>query len=168
MSVRDGFEPTPALDYGRVTRDVIAQKIATALGARRHAWERSFFFFFLKISYVYFLFGGSALTAEIAVQKGRSGEEGDFPSLRSPRNTIFPVTPGLGGGVDMRDISSGECIDYRAITMAPEVITAFENGRTRTKSGNEGANCTFTRHSLYVEGGNFVKQTNSASILGHA
>jgi 7-cyano-7-deazaguanine synthase len=137
MAVKDGFE-TYALsfDYGqRHRREVVAaEKIAAAFGARRHRIAK----IDLRV------FGGSALTDEIAVPKGRSGEEGDIPLTYVPaRNTIF-LSYALAWAevLDMRDIFIGvNAVDYSGYPdCRPEFITAFEKlASLATKAGTEGA-----------------------------
>lgn len=137
MAVRDGFE-TYALsfDYGqRHRREVLAaEKIAAAFGARRHRVAK----IDLRV------FGGSALTDEISVPKGRSGEEHDIPITYVPaRNTIF-LSYALAWAevLDMRDIFIGvNAVDYSGYPdCRPEFITAFEKlAGLATKAGIEGA-----------------------------
>ncbi len=139
MAAGDGFE-TYALsfDYGqRHRREVVAaEKIAAAFGARRHRVAR----IDLRV------FGGSALTDEIAVPKSRSEEElsSGIPLTYVPaRNTIF-LSYALAWAevLDMRDIFIGvNAVDYSGYPdCRPEFIAAFEKlAELATKAGIEGA-----------------------------
>jgi 7-cyano-7-deazaguanine synthase len=139
MAGKNGFE-TYALsfDYGqRHRREVVAaEKIAAAFGARRHRVAK----IDLRV------FGGSALTDEIAVPKARTEEElaRGIPLTYVPaRNTIF-LSYALAWAevLDMRDIFIGvNAIDYSGYPdCRPEFIAAFENLATlATKAGTEGA-----------------------------
>lgn len=84
------------------------------------------------------------MTDEIAVPKGRSGEEGDIPLTYVPaRNTIFlSYALAWAEGPDMRDIFIGvNAVDYSGYPdCRPEFIAAFEKLATlATKAGTEGA-----------------------------
>jgi 7-cyano-7-deazaguanine synthase len=137
LAVGDGFEAYAlSFDYGqRHRREIIAaEKIATAFGARRHRIAK----IDLRV------FGGSALTDEIAVPKGRTGEERDIPLTYVPaRNTIF-LSYALAWAevLDMRDIFIGvNAVDYSGYPdCRPEFISAFEKlAELATKAGVEGA-----------------------------
>jgi 7-cyano-7-deazaguanine synthase len=139
MSMREGFEAYAlSFDYGqRHRREVVAaEKIAAAFGARRHRVAK----IDLRV------FGGSALTDEIAVPKGRSDDDlsRGIPLTYVPaRNTIF-LSYALAWAevLDMRDIFIGvNAIDYSGYPdCRPEFIAAFEQLATlATKAGTEGA-----------------------------
>ena len=137
LCVREGFEAYAlSFDYGqRHRREVAAaEKIAAAFHARRHRIAK----IDLRV------FGGSALTDEIAVPKGRSGEEHEIPLTYVPaRNTIF-LSYALAWAevLDMRDIFIGvNAVDYSGYPdCRPEFIAAFEKLATlATKAGIEGA-----------------------------
>ena len=139
MAVRDGFEAYAlSFDYGqRHRREVVAaEKIAAAFRARRHRVAK----IDLRV------FGGSALTDEIAVPKLRSAEELErgIPLTYVPaRNTIF-LSYALAWAevLDMRDIFIGvNAVDYSGYPdCRPEFIAAFEKLATlATKAGSEGA-----------------------------
>jgi 7-cyano-7-deazaguanine synthase len=134
---RDGFE-TYALsfDYGQRHKVELeaARRVAEALGAAAHRIVK----FDLR------LFGGSALTADIDVPKGRSAEEigAGIPVTYVPaRNTIFlsfalAWAEVLGAG----DIYLGvNAIDYSGYPdCRPEFIQAFERmANLATKAGVE-------------------------------
>jgi 7-cyano-7-deazaguanine synthase len=92
-------------------------------------------------------FGGSALTADIAVPKGRSGEElshGGIPVTYVPaRNTVFlSFALAWAETLGASDIFIGvNALDYSGYPdCRPEYIAAFETlARLATKAGVEGA-----------------------------
>ena len=148
LCVRDGFEAYAlSFDYGqRHRREIVAaEKIAAALGARRHRVAK----IDLRV------FGGSALTDEIAVPKARSGEElsHGIPVTYVPaRNTIF-LSYALAWAevLDMRDIFIGvNAVDYSGYPdCRPEFIAAFEKlAGLATKAGIEGAQ--FHIHAPFI------------------
>ena len=139
MAVRDGFEAYAlSFDYGqRHRREITAsEKIAAAFGARRYRVAK----IDLRV------FGGSALTDQIAVPKARTEEElsQGIPLTYVPaRNTIF-LSYALAWAevLDMRDIFIGvNAVDYSGYPdCRPEFIAAFEKLATlATKAGIEGA-----------------------------
>jgi 7-cyano-7-deazaguanine synthase len=92
-------------------------------------------------------FGGSALTADIAVPKGRSGEElshGGIPVTYVPaRNTVFlSFALAWAETLGASDIFIGvNALDYSGYPdCRPEYIAAFETlARLATKAGVEGS-----------------------------
>ena len=139
MAVRDGFEAYAlSFDYGqRHRREITAsEKIAAAFGARRYRVAK----IDLRV------FGGSALTDQIAVPKARTEEElsQGIPLTYVPaRNTIF-LSYALAWAevLDMRDIFIGvNAVDYSGYPdCRPEFSAAFEKLATlATKAGIEGA-----------------------------
>lgn len=113
-----------------------ARRIAAVLGAVRHV--------VLPIDLT--LFGGSALTDDIAVPK--SGVSTDIPSTYVPaRNTIFlSLALGWAEACGARDIFIGvNALDYSGYPdCRPEFIDAFQNlARLATKAGVEGGDFTF-------------------------
>jgi 7-cyano-7-deazaguanine synthase len=162
IAVRDGFE-TYALsfDYGqRHRREVVAaEKIAAAFHARRHRIAR----IDLRV------FGGSALTDEIAVPKGRSGEEGDIPLTYVPaRNTIF-LSYALAWAevLDMRDIFIGvNAVDYSGYPdCRPEFIAAFEKLATlATKAGTEGAQFHIHAPLILMSKADIIRQAQKLGV----
>ncbi|MFL9840966.1 7-cyano-7-deazaguanine synthase QueC [Sphingomonas sp. ST-64] len=109
-----------------------ARRIATLLGAERHVVLP------LDLS----LFGGSALTADIAVPKEGVGE--DIPVTYVPaRNTIFlSLALGWAEAMSARDIYIGvNALDYSGYPdCRPEFIEGFEKlAELATKAGVEGA-----------------------------
>jgi 7-cyano-7-deazaguanine synthase len=108
-----------------------ARRIASALGAERHV--------VLPIDLR--AFGGSALTADIAVPKGGVGE--DIPVTYVPaRNTIFlSLALGWAEAAGARDLYIGvNALDYSGYPdCRPEFIAAFEKlAEVATKAGVEG------------------------------
>ena len=108
-----------------------ARRIASALGAERHV--------VLPIDLR--AFGGSALTADIAVPKGGVGE--DIPVTYVPaRNTIFlSLALGWAEAAGARDLFIGvNALDYSGYPdCRPEFIAEFEKlAELATKAGVEG------------------------------
>lgn len=108
-----------------------ARRIARALGAERHVVLP------LDLS----AFGGSALTADIAVPKGGVGA--DIPVTYVPaRNTIFlSLALGWAEAAGARDLFIGvNALDYSGYPdCRPEFIAAFEGlAELATKAGVEG------------------------------
>ncbi len=123
-----------SVDYNQRHRVELAaaRRIAHALGAERHVTLP------LDLSE----FGGSALTADIAVPKG--GVEPGIPVTYVPaRNTIFlSLALGWAEAAGARDLYIGvNALDYSGYPdCRPEFVTAFENMATlATKAGVEGA-----------------------------
>ncbi len=164
MAARDGFE-TYALsfDYGqRHRREVIAaEKIAAAFGARRHRVAR----IDLRV------FGGSALTDEIAVPKSRSEEEllSGIPLTYVPaRNTIF-LSYALAWAevLDMRDIFIGvNAVDYSGYPdCRPEFIAAFEKlAELATKAGIEGARFHIHAPLISMSKADIIRKANELGV----
>jgi 7-cyano-7-deazaguanine synthase len=133
---RDGFE-TYALsfDYGQRHRQELnaARRVAEFLGAHEH-----------RIATIDpRIFGGSALTDQIAVPKNRSTNGGDIPVTYVPaRNTIF-LSYALAwcevlGAADI--FIGANAVDYNGYPdCRPEFISAFEQlANLATKAGVEG------------------------------
>ena len=109
-----------------------ARRIAAALGAERHVVLP------LDLS----AFGGSALTADIAVPKDGVGD--DIPVTYVPaRNTIFlSLALGWAEAAGARDLYIGvNALDYSGYPdCRPEFVAAFEGlAELATKAGVEGA-----------------------------
>jgi 7-cyano-7-deazaguanine synthase len=133
----DGFEPCAlSFDYGQRHQLELnaAQRVAAALGAREHR--------IAKIDRC--IFGGSALTDDIAVPKNREPDsEKEIPVTYVPaRNTIF-LSYALAwcevlGGADI--FIGANAIDYSGYPdCRPEFISAFEQlANVATKAGVEG------------------------------
>ncbi len=112
-----------------------ARNVATALGAERH----------IVLPMDLSAFGGSALTADIAVPKDGLGTEdgGGIPVTYVPaRNTIFlSLALGWAEAAGARDIYIGvNALDYSGYPdCRPEFIAAFESlAELATKAGVEG------------------------------
>jgi 7-cyano-7-deazaguanine synthase len=134
---RDGFEPYAlSFDYGQRHKLELnaAKRVAASLGAHDHRVAR----IDLRV------FGGSALTDEIAVPKNRQAKsDRDIPVTYVPaRNTIF-LSYALAwcevlGGADI--FIGANAIDYSGYPdCRPEFISAFEQlAGVGTKAGVEG------------------------------
>ena len=129
MSFRYGQRHGPEIDAAR--------KAASRFGVERH----------VIVDIDLRVFGGSALTADIAVPKDRSATEmaGDIPVTYVPaRNTIFlSYALALAESVSARDIFIGvNAIDYSGYPdCRPEYIAAFERmANLGTRGGVEGTN----------------------------
>jgi 7-cyano-7-deazaguanine synthase len=121
------------IDYGQRHRIELqaAARVAESLGAERH----------LVLPLDLRAFGGSALTADIAVPKGGVGE--DVPVTYVPaRNTIFlSLALGWAEAADARDLFIGvNALDYSGYPdCRPDFIAAFEHLATlATKAGAGG------------------------------
>ena len=128
-----------SIDYHqrhRVELDA-ARRVAAALGAERHVVLQ------LDLS----AFGGSALTADIAVPKegvGLDGDAGGIPVTYVPaRNTIFlSLALGWAEAAGARDLFIGvNALDYSGYPdCRPEFIAGFERlAELATKAGVEGS-----------------------------
>lgn len=123
-----------SVDYNQRHRVELAAagRIAAALGAERH----------VVLSLDLSAFGGSALTADIAVPKG--GVEPGIPVTYVPaRNTIFlSLALGWAEAAGARDLYIGvNALDYSGYPdCRPEFIAGFEGlAELATKAGAEGA-----------------------------
>lgn len=136
---RDGFELYAlTINYNQRHRVELAcaKALATAFGAVRH----------IELNVDLTAFGGSALTANIAVPKGRDAEAmtADIPITYVPaRNTIFlSLALAWGEVVHAEAIYIGvNALDYSGYPdCRPEFIAAFEAmARQATRVGVEGA-----------------------------
>ena len=126
-----------SFDYNQRHRVELAaaRRIADALGAERH----------IVLPMDLSAFGGSALTADIAVPKDGAGTEdsGGIPVTYVPaRNTIFlSLALGWAEAAGARDIYIGvNALDYSGYPdCRPEFIAAFESlAELATKAGVEG------------------------------
>jgi len=133
----EGFEcHALTVDYGQrhaVEREAAA-RVAKALGAREH----------VVIQVDLRRFGGSALTADIPVPKGRAPEAmADIPVTYVPaRNTVFlALALGWAEVLGAEDLFIGvNALDYSGYPdCRPEYIEAFERmANLATKAGVEG------------------------------
>jgi 7-cyano-7-deazaguanine synthase len=137
LCIREGFEPYAlSFDYGqRHNIEMLAAKrVAASLGVREH-----------RIADIDLrVFGGSALTDEIAVPKGREGKnQSGIPITYVPaRNTVF-LSYALGWCevLGSADIFIGvNAVDYSGYPdCRPAFIAAFQDlASVATKSGVEG------------------------------
>ena len=122
------------VDYGQRHRIELeaAARIAARLGAERH----------IVLPLDLTAFGGSALTADIAVPKEGVGD--DIPVTYVPaRNTIFlSLALGWAEAAGARDLFIGvNALDYSGYPdCRPEFIAGFEHlAALATKAGTEGA-----------------------------
>jgi 7-cyano-7-deazaguanine synthase len=130
----DGFELLAlTVDYGQRHRIELeaAARVAAALGADRH----------ILLPLDLTAFGGSALTADIAVPKDGVGD--DVPVTYVPaRNTIFlSLALGWAEAAGARDLFIGvNALDYSGYPdCRPDFIAAFERvAALGTKAGAEG------------------------------
>jgi 7-cyano-7-deazaguanine synthase len=137
IAKRDGFTPhAMTFRYGqRHEREVdAARRIAGAAGVARH----------VVVDIDLRVFGGSALTSEIAVPKDRASmDDAGVPITYVPaRNTIF-LSYALAWAevLDARDIFVGvNAVDYSGYPdCRPEYIAAFERmANLATRAGIEG------------------------------
>ena len=135
---------TLAVDYGQRHRVELAaaERVARALGSADHRTVR------IDLSAI----GGSALTADIAVPKGRdeAGMAAAIPVTYVPaRNAVFLATAlGFAETLGATDLVAGmNAIDYSGYPdCRPEFVRAFEAlAKLATKAGVEGAD--FTVHT---------------------
>src|SRR3954467_444770 len=147
LALRDGFDAHGlSFDYGQRHKLELAaaKRIAAALGAHEH-----------RIAIIDLrVFGGSALTADLAVPKNRDAKENDeIPITYVPaRNTIF-LSYALAwcevlGAADI--FIGANAIDYSGYPdCRPEFISAFEKlAGLATKAGVEGT--TFRIHAPLI------------------
>jgi 7-cyano-7-deazaguanine synthase len=138
-AIRGGFEcHALSFDYGQRHRTELesAARVAASLGAKEHA----------VVAIDLRKFGGSALTADIAVPKGRAPEEmgKGIPVTYVPaRNTIFlSFALAWAEVLGASDVFLGvNAIDYSGYPdCRPEYIEAFERmANLATRAGVEGA-----------------------------
>ena len=138
MARAEGFEPYAlSFDYGQRHRFELeaAARVCAAAGVKRH----------IVVPLDLRAFGGSALTADIAVPKDRTDDEmsGGIPITYVPaRNTIFlSVALGWAEVLGASDLFIGvNAVDYSGYPdCRPEFIAAFRQlANLATKSGVEG------------------------------
>jgi 7-cyano-7-deazaguanine synthase len=136
VAQRDGFELFAlSIDYGqRHARELdAAGAVAAALGVSRH----------VVIALDLRRFGGSALTADIAVPRDRGLDPGEIPITYVPaRNTIFlSLALAWAEVLDAHAIVIGvNALDYSGYPdCRPEFVAAFERlAALATRAGVEG------------------------------
>ena len=144
-AVAEGFEcATLAFDYGQrhSVELVAAERVAETLGSIDHRVVR------VDLRVI----GGSALTADLAVPKGRdeAAMGASIPVTYVPaRNTVFlAIALGLAETLGAHDLVAGmNAIDYSGYPdCRPEFVRAFESlADLATKAGVEGA-----RHHVHT------------------
>jgi 7-cyano-7-deazaguanine synthase len=161
LARRQGFECYAlSFDYGQRHHLELeaAARVATALGAARHLVQR------IDLR----AFGGSALTADLPVPKGRSGAEmgQGIPVTYVPaRNTVFlSFALAWAETLESSDIFLGvNAIDYSGYPdCRPEYIEAFERmANLATRAGVEGR----TRVKIHTP---LIRLTKAGIVkLGH-
>ena len=149
MAQRQGFE-VHALSFRYGQRHVVelqaAQAVAKRMGLRHH----------ITVDVDLRAFGGSALTADVAVPKGAQAhpDQSGIPITYVPaRNTIFlSLCLGLAEARDARDLWIGvNALDYSGYPdCRPAFIKAFEaTANLATKAGVEGDH--FTVHTPLLD-----------------
>jgi len=141
IAIGEGYEPYAlSFDYGQrhQIETEAARRVAKSLGAKEHRIAK----IDLRV------FGGSALTDDVAVPKQRSEKEiaSGIPVTYVPaRNTIFlAYALAWAEVIPANDIFIGvNAIDYSGYPdCRPEFIEAFENlANVGTKAGVEGRRC---------------------------
>lgn len=148
LAIHDGFSPTAlSFDYGQRHRvELEAAKRIAAEAAVPHS----------MIAFDLRQFGGSALTGDIAVPKGRAEDEmsSSIPVTYVPaRNTIFlSMALGVAETIGAWDIFAGmNALDYSGYPdCRPEFVAAFQNlANIATKAGVEGQK--FTVHAPLIQ-----------------
>ena len=146
-----GFEPCAlSIDYGQRHRFELeaARRVCSALGVQRQ----------VTLQLDLRAFGGSALTADIAVPKDRSTNEMEsgIPVTYVPaRNTIFlSLALGWAESLGARDIFAGmNAVDYSGYPdCRPDFVNAFEKlAQLGTKAGVEEGERTWKIHTPLIE-----------------
>jgi 7-cyano-7-deazaguanine synthase len=140
---KQGFDCTTlAVDYGQRHRIELAaaRRVAAALGVRDHR----------EVSVDLRAIGGSALTDDIPVPKGRDVVATSIPVTYVPaRNSVFlSLALGLAETLGATDMVAGmNVLDYSGYPdCRPEFVRAFESlANLATRAGVEGAR--FTVHT---------------------
>ncbi len=147
------------VDYGQRHRVELeaAARIAVALGAERH----------IVLPLDLRAFGGSALTADIAVPKGGVGSE--IPVTYVPaRNTIFlSLALGWAEAAGAADIYIGvNALDYSGYPdCRPDFVAAFERlAALATKAGDEGGRFRIATPLLYMTKADIVRESERLGL----
>ncbi|HEX8448849.1 MAG TPA: 7-cyano-7-deazaguanine synthase QueC [Allosphingosinicella sp.] len=147
------------VDYGQRHRVELeaAARIAAELGAERH----------VVLPLDLRAFGGSALTADIAVPKAGLGE--DIPVTYVPaRNTIFlSLALGWAEAAGARDIYIGvNALDYSGYPdCRPDFVAAFEGlAALATKAGDEGGHFRIATPLLAMTKADIVREANRLGL----
>jgi len=149
VAQREGFEPYAlSFDYGQRHRFELdsARRVCTAAGVKEHV------VFPLNLR----VFGGSALTGDLAVPRDRSDDEMEagIPVTYVPaRNTVFlAIALGWAEVLGAADLFIGvNAVDYSGYPdCRPEFIAAFEKlSNLATKAGVEGE-CRYNIHTPLI------------------
>ncbi|HEX8061864.1 MAG TPA: 7-cyano-7-deazaguanine synthase QueC [Allosphingosinicella sp.] len=147
------------VDYGQRHRVELeaAARIAATLGAERH----------VVLPLDLRAFGGSALTADIAVPKGGTGD--DIPVTYVPaRNTIFlSLALGWAEAAGAADIYIGvNALDYSGYPdCRPDFIAAFETlAALATKAGDEGGRFRIAAPLLHMTKADIVREAGRLGL----
>lgn len=147
------------VDYGQRHRIELeaAARIAAALGAERH----------IVLPLDLRPFGGSALTADIAVPKSGLGD--DIPVTYVPaRNTIFlSLALGWAEAAGASDIYIGvNALDYSGYPdCRPDFIAAFERlAALATKAGDEGRGFRIATPLLHMSKARIVREADRLGL----
>ncbi|MFN8586666.1 MAG: 7-cyano-7-deazaguanine synthase QueC [Candidatus Eisenbacteria bacterium] len=159
-----GFEcATLAVDYGQRHRVELeaAARVACALGSADHRTVR------IDLSAI----GGSALTADIAVPKGRDahGMAAAIPVTYVPaRNAVFLATAlGFAETLGATELVAGmNAIDYSGYPdCRPEFVRAFEAlAQLATKAGVEGARYTVHTPLMTLDKAGIIRLGRSLGV----
>ena len=161
IAKRDGFDPyAMTFRYGqRHAREVAAaSRIAGAAGVREH----------VVVDIDLRVFGGSALTDDIAVPKDRESM-GNVPITYVPaRNTIF-LSYALAWAevLDARDLFVGvNAVDYSGYPdCRPEYIAAFERmANLATRAGIEGRGVTIRAPLIHLSKAQIIALGTSLGV----
>lgn len=163
LALRDGFGAYAlSFDYGQRHKAelIAAERIAAALGAQEH-----------RVAAVDLrVFGGSALTSDLAVPKAREIADHDaIPVTYVPaRNTIF-LSYALAwcevlGAADI--FIGANAIDYSGYPdCRPEFISAFENlARLGTKAGTEGTRFRIHAPLIAMSKGEIIRKGSELGV----
>jgi 7-cyano-7-deazaguanine synthase len=147
------------IDYNQRHRRELdaARAIAARLGAARH----------VVLPLDLRQFGGSALTADIAVPKGGVGE--DIPVTYVPaRNLVFlSLTLAWAEALEARDVFIGvNALDYSGYPdCRPEFVAGFQDlARLATKAGAEGGDFTVHAPLQYLSKAEIVREATRLGL----
>jgi 7-cyano-7-deazaguanine synthase len=164
IALREGYEVHAlSFDYGQRHRVELerAAEIANAAGVREHRIVR------VDLTQ----FGGSALTADLAVPKDGLPAHGEIPITYVPaRNTVFlALALAFAETVEARDIFLGvNALDYSGYPdCRPEYLQAFERlANLATRVGVESKEPWFRLHAplMHMTKADIVRQAASLGL----
>ena len=164
IALQEGWEAYAlSFDYGQRHRIELdrAAEIAKAAGAREHRIVRA------DLAQ----FGGSALTADLAVPKGRLPAPGEIPLTYVPaRNTVFlALSLAYAETIAARDIFLGvNALDYSGYPdCRPEYLEAFERmANLATRAGVESNEPWFRLHAplMHMTKADIVRKAASLGL----